>query len=327
MRNIKKIVAGKTRLGMIFPFLNITFKNPFYLLLHITMKCNRSCKYCYQQDSFYGQEEMSLETFEDILRQRSEMFIKPYVHLFGGEPLFYKDLNKLWELLIKYKVKFSLTTNGDLIGDKMMFLSSIFLRQINISLNKPFGKNLKDHLLELLENILVLKKVNPKLCINLNYNLNPDDYDFLKEVYCFFKENAPKGLIDVFVVQHYMHPQISATYKFDCGKIKNDIEFVLTEEALFDVRVLPEVKDIKSYYTTDDFISHKCYVPFLGLSIFSDGRVAAGGGVFGCNVVLGNILKETIKDIWQGHVFKEFRKRIRKKLPKSCSRCCQKLYA
>lgn len=324
--NIKKLVSRKTSIGMVFPFFNFTLKNPLYLLVHITLRCNRACSYCYQNDGFYQKEEMSLELFENILQQRSKMFIKPYIHLFGGEPLFYADLGGIKKMISKYKVKTSLTTNGDFIDKHLDFLSMSLLKQINISVNPPKGQPLDDHLKSLLEKILQLKKINPKICINLNYHLNPEDYNLLGAVYLFFKNNLSVGVVGVFVVQHFMHPEISGTYDFDCDKIDADLLQIRENNACFDISILPQINDIREYYRTDNFISHKCYVPFLGLSIFPKGNVAPGGGVFGCNYVLGNLNKINIADIWRGEIMQNFKNSIRKKLPCSCARCCQKIY-
>lgn len=324
--NIKKIIARKSRLGMIFPFLNFTFNSPFYLLLHITLKCNRTCSYCYQQDDFYQKEEMPLDVFANIMEQRSKMLFKPYVHLFGGEPLFYSDLSGIEELLQKYNVKISLTTNGDFIKKQLNFLSMSFVKQINISINPPEGKLWESHLNDLLEVVLKLKEINPTLSINLNYNLNPHDYSLVGDVYLFLKNKLKAGIISVFVVQHFMHPNIADSYDFDCDKIDAVLDQIGENNACFDVEVLPPVKDIRQYYRTDSFMSHKCYVPFLGVSIFPQGEVSPGGGVFGCNYILGNLHKSKLINIWKGQLMKNFKNTIRGKLPKSCARCCQKIY-
>lgn len=324
--NIKKIVAGKKNFLMLFPYLNLKMFFPLYLLIHITMECNRRCSYCYQHDGSYGEGDISLELLENVLKERSKMFFKPHVHLFGGEPLFFKDIDALFLLLKKYKTTVSLTTNGDLISQKVGLFQSPFVRQVNISLNPPTGKDLKMHLVKMLESVRAVKDANPSLVVNLNYNLNPDDYLLLYDVFSFFKKNTEPGLIDVFVVQHFMHKEIKSVCEFDCVKIREMFELIKGAKTDFDVVFLPEVDAIETYYEGKKFMSRKCYVPFFGLSIYPKGEVKAGGGVFGCNVALGNLQEDTLLNIWKGKKQKHFNDGIRKKLASDCIRCCQKLY-
>lgn len=324
--NIKKIITSQTTLPMLFPYLNIKLPFFVYLLIHITLKCNRTCDHCYQSDSFYEKSEMDISLLEDIFKERSKMFFKPFVHLFGGEPLFFKKMEELMRLVEKYKVKLSLTTNGDLLNNNTKFFKSQFVKQVNISVNPPALENLEEYCLQMVSSIEKLKTANPALIINLNYNLNPKHYMYLLKVFCFFSKACGKGLVDVFVIQHYMHTKIKDVCDFDCAKIKTMLAVVKKTKADFSVRILPQVKDIDTYYQSSDFMSHKCYAPFFGLSVLPNGKVAAGGAVFGCNVVLGDLQKESLADVWRSDKLKQFTLRMRKKLPQACIRCCQKIY-
>lgn len=327
--NIKKLISSKPFFGMIFPYLNITPPFPLYLLLHITLNCNRQCKHCYQQDDFYkniSQKEMDINVIEQILKNCSKSFFKPYVHLFGGEPLFYKEIDKLSKLIKKYKYKISLTTNGDKIVKNLDFLAMRFVKQINISLNPQAGKNKEEAFNTLLKSLKKLKQANPKIKINLNYNLNPADYLYALDTLIFFSNHTDKGLVDVFVMQHYMDKKDLSEAGFERSKLSKLLKDIEKCHTIFPVRFLPNIKDIDKYYFAKDFLGHRCYTPFLGLSIMPDGKVTPGGGVFACNSVLGNLSKDSIKSIWQGKVFKNFKNAVRKKLPKICIRCCQKIY-
>ena len=97
----------------------------------------------------------------------------------------------------------------------------------------------------------------------------------------------------------------------------------------FKLIFLPHIKagDLESYYATDHPFKDECYIPWVGLSILPDAMITPGGGVFGCNFVLGNLKESSVMKIWKGTSLNNFRSElIRKKLPVSCNRCCHKLY-
>lgn len=72
---------------------------------------------------------------------------------------------------------------------------------------------------------------------------------------------------------------------------------------------------------------NNCNIPWLGLNILPNLEVTPGGGVLGCNQVVGNLKKESLKEIWNNSSMKKFRKDIiRDGLPALCFRCCHRQY-
>lgn len=94
--------------------------------------CNLNCSFCSKDKR--KKRSLSIEEFEYIIKQ-----IKPYTNLIylhvKGEPLLYRDIDKVFELTYKYKINLKITTNGIYL-DKYIDLINKYpnIKQINISL-------------------------------------------------------------------------------------------------------------------------------------------------------------------------------------------------
>ncbi|MFC6080080.1 radical SAM/SPASM domain-containing protein [Sphaerisporangium aureirubrum] len=95
---------------------------PQELSLQLTYACNLRCTHCYQwnEQGFFREfgiekvrNELDLAILERLLRETAEL--KPKTFLWGGEPLMYRRLPELTELLERYPRKVNICTNGLLI--------------------------------------------------------------------------------------------------------------------------------------------------------------------------------------------------------------------
>ena len=94
--------------------------------------CNLNCSFCSKDKR--EKRSLSIEEFEYIIKQ-----IKPYTNLIylhvKGEPLLYKNIDKVFEITYKNKINLKITTNGIYL-DKYIDLINKYsnIKQINISL-------------------------------------------------------------------------------------------------------------------------------------------------------------------------------------------------
>ena len=99
----------------------------------VTQECNFSCSYCYQKK---GHHFLDISTIQNTLDCLLPHFAQEsFLNFSGGEPLLQFDLIKETVKLVKYKklkknIKFSITTNGSLIDEKILQ----FLRRNKFSL-------------------------------------------------------------------------------------------------------------------------------------------------------------------------------------------------
>lgn len=117
------------------------------LWLSVTHNCNLNCKYCFEQsDRYLSEEQMSVETakkcidywYERINREQSIYDIV----FFGGEPLLNQEViifsvNYINHLLKNLKgiARYSITTNGTILNDKILELFKDNIFHVNVSID------------------------------------------------------------------------------------------------------------------------------------------------------------------------------------------------
>lgn len=330
--NIKKIISKKPKTGLIFPRLNISWPYPLFLLVHITLSCNRKCQWCYQgNDEFYlfHNGQMQVDVFKKILL--SFKFFKPHIHLFGGEPLLHKEFSQFLEISRLCGYKPTLTTNGDYLDRYSKVIMQSSLSQLNISLNGVvdcYG-NFNQNLLKNIKDFLNLN--GGRKIINLSYVIEKQTLDYLEELILYLNKDYKKGDFSFLVLgrANFIPGIKSQDPDLDLVKLEEKLRRFKKTKFKFELLFLPDIKlgDLNTYYKTDYAFKNRCYVPWLGLAIYPDSSVSPGGGIFGCNYYLGNLTQKSIMDIWKGNELKDLRSRLIKKgLPYTCNRCSNKQY-
>ena len=330
--NIKNIISRKPRSGLIFPYLDIRPPSPLFLVIHITLSCNRKCNWCYQiQDNFYRSfnAHMPINAFKKILA--SFRHFKPHIHIYGGEPLFHPEFPLFLKYSQMYGYRSTLTTNGDYLSKYSKAIIQSSLSQLNISLNGMVGcdGNFDLNLQKIIKDFIMANK--GKKIINLNYVIEPGSYKYLKELVSFLNSNYKEKEFYCLALQHLSSGLItdSQTGGIDLAELANLITRIKKMKLKFKLLFLPDIKigDFKNYYNTKYAFKNKCYVPWLGLNIYPDLTVTPAGGIFTCNYSLGNLEQMSVIDIWNGAKLKNFcSSLIKGELPQTCNRCCHKLY-
>jgi cyclic pyranopterin phosphate synthase len=179
-----------------------TFGRSFpYIRLSITDVCNYKCSYClpqgYKKNPGDMRSFMSFEEISRLTKALSELGVSK-IRLTGGEPTVRKDFfDILKDMKLNSNIpKVTMTTNGYQLDKIAHQLHEAGLDGINISidsLNREIFKKLTGHdrLLEILEGIKVLQKLNFKsIKVNavLLKGINDTNEDF--ELYGnFIREN------------------------------------------------------------------------------------------------------------------------------------------
>jgi len=159
----------------------------FYVNIYLNYNCNLDCEYCYVRR---GKCQELPETFKNIKYLNFEKIIyikkildetkKPYkIFLIGGEPLLYKEINKIIELFQDHEI----FINTNLTDLKILNLDKLNNnRNIHfiISLHYPYIKN-SDYRNNLLNNVKKIK--DHSIYFVLNFHKNYEKY--LKYSYNF----------------------------------------------------------------------------------------------------------------------------------------------
>lgn len=90
---------------------------PPLLIVNLTFRCNYSCIMCMKNapcdNPYKNPKSIDFETFSRLLRENGRYL--SLVRLHGGEPLFYREIDPLIDLMNEQRVPYSIITNGYLL--------------------------------------------------------------------------------------------------------------------------------------------------------------------------------------------------------------------
>lgn len=330
--NVKHIISSKPKIGLALSRFNIPIFYPLFILFHITLSCNRKCKWCYQdKDDFYlshRNTNLDVGIFRDVLA--SFKILRPHIHIYGGEPLLHEHFPLFLEYSKKYGYNPTITTNGDYLDKYSDDIIGGSMSQLNISIDGLIDThgNIDIEQDDKIRKFISLNK--GKKSINLNYVIKLDGNEHVEDLVLHFNNKYKEGDISCFCVQHFMlNEALDSKRKDEFSNLSRLIIRLKKMDLRFKLLFLPDIKTshMEKYYCTKDVFRNECYVPWLGLSVYPDLTVTSGAGVLGCNFILGNLAESSILDIWNGPRIRSFRSQLRTNgLPDSCNRCCHKVY-
>lgn len=286
--------------------------------LHIEMgyQCNLRCKMCFQKD--YSQK-MDSKIWQEKLLPIYPTLEKIIIQ--GGEPTVIQDTKKIIDLALKINpsIKFGTMTNGLLFDQywQNLFVDHGFM--VNFSLNavdKTTYESIQRHsnyekVWGNLKNLIALKnEKKSSLKIFISFVILPDNIQQLTD---FVKMGQQLGVDRV-------------RFFFDASMLPDKTDLV-TKEVKKTIKLI-EDKQIDlaieglacfyDYYCSNKNITNnykdkikedvkKCTAPWTSLYIDHQAKVQ-----FCCmsNLILGDLKKQTLENIWNNSKALKFRKRI-----------------
>jgi len=378
MRNFKKAIlepkyAFKAFIKRSQAWLNYSFNKkgessyPEAITLFLTYRCNLRCHMCGQwgdsgsnknYDSKKINEEIPLEILEKFLDEINKFY--PHITLFGGEPLLYKDVDKLIMEIKKRRLHCCIITNGVLVEKFAEVIVDSKLDELSLSIDGPEEihdsiRNVKGTFKKIKKGVDLVNelksKKNQKLPVinivftisNLNYNYMKEMIDVARGFHCdtlnfhhliFTEENVLKQHNELFKKffnqesydwQGFILPDIK---NINVDKLIEDIRDIQNERYTFLVDFYPNFtfEEIKEYYTNPNFISKsypdRCLSPWIVSYIYPDGSVLPCHSL---SYSVGNIKEKSFLEIWNGERFKNFRRILKKeKYFPICPKCTEK---
>lgn len=281
-----------------FPYAFKDAPAPPALAVEFTNYCNLSCTYCTSPLNLRPKGLMNGFVFNRVIEGVVDCKVK-WVRVIGnGEAIIHPDYNNYIKALRRVTPILSLTTNAKFLNDEAIYKTiDANLDQINISVDSDnktgYEKlRLRGDFEKLLRDLKRLKDykdaTKSKTLINLRVMISKDDFLRQKEVMDFWKPYA-----DVVSKQYVVDLAES------CQSFKTDAH--------------------DSHYP-------KCSLPFKIIDIQWNGNIPLcpySWKQSGQNegVLIGNIGKNTLREIWNSEIIKQYRDAHRQRNEKQMPLC------
>lgn len=330
---------------------------PIHTYISVTFKCNLNCQMCLTRNYGKGKyginvrKDLSLEEMKNLVKQ---IPIYSLITFTGGEPFIRRDMLDILNFSCNHN-KCTLISNGTMINDNIAkkivnlgcknFLSKGL---IEVGFSVLGDKKMHDEIVRVKgahkKIINAIKMVNkykkmmgkkyPMISLRLVIQRNNVSYsseliklaERLNVDYCIFAvedrttafvyitdENPsminvplePVDVIDYEVLKRELK-KLNQTVK------KSKVEYRLIPASITNREI------IKHYQNKIDLSEYECLYPWSKVTIYSD------GGVHVClKHRVGNIRKQSLKEIWNNKETRQFRRLLRKhKTFPSCIGCC-----
>lgn len=338
------------------------FFSPEWIVLGVNNVCNLHCKMCdvgtKTLETNFAQNligthplNMPLDLIKKIIDQTAQFYPKAKIGYAFTEPLVYPHLEESLSHAKSKNLKTSITTNALTLKQNAEKLVNSGLTELYISLDGPqeIHNQIRGHaksFQKAIEGIEAVLEINPKQSISIFCVITEWNIGHLKEFAEFFRKYplkemgfmhtnfTPQSVAD----QHNLiwGNRYTATASnveeisidnYDLELLWSEIKEIKKENYGFLIHFSPEIaskeKLFEFYHQPEKIIGKICNDVFSNIMIKSDGSVIPAHGR--CyNLQLGNIHTESLKEIWNASVLRQFRSDLIKNggLLPACSRCC-----
>ncbi|MBN2695821.1 radical SAM protein [bacterium] len=307
--------------------------NLLYLFLELTRVCNLKCLHCGSDCKSDAQfPELTTDSWLKIVDYISEYFSKELVFVItGGEPLMFKDLEKVGTHIHSKGRRWGMVTNGMALTEKRLeSLVDAHVDSITISLD-----GLEDS-----HNYLRGSNISYKKVIeSIKMVAKRDEISFKDVVTCVYPKNISQldSIAEILVENGIKYWRLFRI--FPSGRAQTNQNLKLTFEETH--KMLNWIAENRDKYLKKGLnITASCegYLPFKENKKVRDypffcraginfAAILADGTITGCNnnhntFYQGNIIKDNFSDVWNNR-FKEYRERDSWLSDSYCKKFCK----
>ena len=273
-----------------------------------TNVCMMNCKMCPRKHMKRKVGFMDLGLFEKIVSQLKFKGDKVTLHHFG-DPLLHPKIGEMIRILHKYGLRANFSTNPVTLTEKNIdAILDNNLDAIHISLDGATKET--------------LEKIRGK---NANYEKSIERLnDFLREKL----RRGKKTEVTVSIINMKETKEEIEDFKKKWsvkGVDKILVKpFIQWDGSIDEINKLAEDSQLaKSHRNKQDYT---CFWPWSRLVVLWDGRVVPCCYDYDAKVVLGDLNKQTLKEVWNSKEMQNFRKLNLNKFPKNhlCEKCHEK---
>ncbi len=325
---------------------NQNLKLPQILYLESTNRCNLRCKGCIlYRGSWEPARDISLKELVMITDQLPEL---KQIFLHGiGEPLLNKELSEIIRHLKGRNVYVLFNSNGILLGRQRQYdLIQAGLDELRVSLDAASPQGYKkirnsDYFEQIVKNLrsfVLLQKqqraTHPKLSL---WFLGTKDN--ISELPGFVKLAAEIGIGEVYL-QRLVYFQDDIGYGVaretktlqgaadgSSALIQESQDMAVRLGIQFNASGLSGAVESLRGEPGAKLPWSKCYRPLTLMYITANGNVlpcciSPFSSVDYASIILGNVFKDALAEIWSGYRFRNFRKQHQTETPPKCCRGC-----
>ena len=319
--------------------LNARAYKPLYVKFKVFYGCNLKCEMCNHWRET-REPPVSAERFREVISELAELGTKK-IHISGGEPMLRPQIPEFVEHASSLDIKVTMTTNGTLITkEKAKRLVEGGLRGVNISIDSPIRKmhekirgvegsfKLTTKAVELFRRY----KHKGKLTIRINTVVSRTNYQTLDTLPDLAHQLGADGINLIPVDDHC--GEILSMRKKDIALFNEEIGPRIAERALAlglivsDEDAFPfgrsesEVRLGRAgRYAFGYYDKHPCFAPW------THSLIDFNGNVYVCCMTrekippIGNITKQSFKEIWEGAAYRQVRLKMHPPALLPCRRC------
>lgn len=332
---------------------------PVNIHIQPTLACNLACKMCIQNGPAgylkpgddLVKSRLDVDKWEKFLREAGKR--GPFVHIWGGEPLLYREIDSLVNVVRKLDLPVMITTNALRGADHIETLMKIDVLRISIDgpadvhdevRGKPgsFGraidliktvaaerKKRRSHSPRIVTNSLVVDTTYQRLeeTVGILADLPIDRCDLSLPM--FTTKERGEAYANILKKEYGVEAKAWKGFMIegltvDIDKLIASLEKIRETRSRKKFSLFPigRISGVRDWYEKMDekFGFDHCAAVWDNLNVLPNGDVVL------CNdlpdLVVGNMAKQSFDEVWNGETARSFRRRLLKGSLPVCSRCC-----
>ncbi|MBI3165565.1 MAG: radical SAM protein [Chloroflexi bacterium] len=319
--------------------LNARAYKPFYAKIKINYGCNLKCGMCKHWRET-RESPISMDRFREVITELADLDCKK-IHFSGGEPMLRPQLPDLVAHAAGLGMRVTLTTNGTLIDkDKAKSLITAGLRGVNVSIDSPIKKihekvrGVEGSFKSTTKAVELFHKYERKgkLTVRINTVVSRENYFSLATLPELASRLGADG-INLIPVDDHCGEHLSMRKK-DIALFNEEIAPHIEKRAaelgvsIADEDAYPFGRDQDQVrlgragrYAFGYYSKHPCFAPW------THSLIDFNGLVYVCCMTreqippLGDIRKQSFKEIWEGAAYQSIRQKMHPPALKPCQRC------
>jgi len=269
---------------------------PITISLELINRCNLNCVMCYKPHHSQDEAQLNLDIIEKLMKECGENKLPSLILGLGSETLIYKNIEEALDIISRADIMdIFFGTNGILLNDKIIEkIIKSKISRVEISVDAATSETYNK-----VRRVPVFEKVEEN--INKLIEAKKQHHSQLPMIrLCFVVMDVNKHEIKKFI-----------------EKWEDEVDYIDFQRCV-DFSKIDEPAKVELEVIKDSF----CSAPFYSLNVWANGDVSPCCTFYGRKIVIGNIHKKSLKEIWTGPEIKKIREQIEfKKFNSICQKC------